>query len=192
MTVVQTAYLGSINYYKTLLANHAGIESINTAQIYDKKLHLNRCRILAANGPLMLTVPAIHPPTATPISDVRIDNHETWQHRHWISIVSAYKTSPFFDYLMDDIEPFYKKKYEFLIDINNDLLEWTLKALGERQMKRDVSAGTLQTEDGGALRPYHQVFGQRHGFIPDLSILDLICNLGPEAADYLLTQTTIQ
>lgn len=173
MTLVPTAYLGSISYYRTLLS--ANQLCINKEQIYDKKLHLNRCRIMAANGILTLTVPCIHPPTGTPVRDVRIDNHEAWQHQHWISIRSAYKTSPFFDYLIDDIEPFYTRRYDFLIDINEDLRLWTLKAL-------NVTTG-VPVNSG--FKPYYQVFAARHGFATDLSILDLICNLGPEAGEYL-------
>ena len=176
MTLLPTAYWGPVSYYSTMLRSDDF--QIDGCQAYERKNHVNRCRIMAANGVLTLTVPVVRPHGKVPVRDIRIDYREPWQHIHWISIISAYRTSAFFEYLMDDIKPFYDKRHEFLLDLNNEILEWT----------RGLPSMAAQLPDIQGLdnpKPYYQVFGQRHGFVPNLSILDLICNMGPEAATYL-------
>lgn len=173
MPLAPSAYFGSISYHRHL----AACDGIDIERFYERKDHVNRCRILGANGPLTLTVPVIHPHGKVPVKDVRIDYKEPWQHIHWVSITSAYRTSAFFEYIMDDIEPFYSKRFDFLIDLNNNILEWIQKMPGLSK--------PLALINDTAPKPYYQVFMQRHGFVPDLCILDLIFNMGPEAALYI-------
>ena len=133
---------------------------IETAENYVKQTYRNRCSIAAANGPLSLSIPIVKPDTLKcQTKDIRISDHGNWRHLHWNALVSAYNMSPFFEYYADDFAPFYEKKYEFLLDFNEEL----------RRLVCDLRP-----------EPYYQVFREKFGFLPNLSIADLLFNMGPE------------
>ena len=197
MTVLlSTAYLAPVEYYR-MLANAEQV-IIETADNYIKQTYRNRCVIASANGLQTLSIPVVKPDSPKCLTkDIRIADHAEWQHLHWHAIVSAYNSSPFFEYYADDFRPFYEKKTEFLFDFNERLRELVCSLLDI------VPKLTYSTEyirvlppDGQDLReaihpkkplltrhllPYYQVFEQKWGFQANLSIIDLLFNRGPEA-----------
>ena len=158
---------------------------------YVKQTYRNRAVIAAENGALALTVPVVHK-GVQPMRDVRISDHGNWRRMHWNAIASAYKKSPFFDYYADDFRPFYENKIEFLVDFNMQLHATVCELLGldvpvvelsgdNGAMAEDIRS-LAQPVDGSVLccMPYYQVFERRNGFLPNMSIADLLFNMGPE------------
>ena len=119
--LVSTSYLPSIQYFgKIVNASEIWIEAMEN---FPKQTLRNRCFIYAANGPLCLTIPVVKkqkPFQAT--KDILIDYTYSWQKIHWRSLVSAYNSSPYFQYYDYILEPFYNKKTKFLFDFNNELI----------------------------------------------------------------------
>ena len=162
--------------------------------------------IPTTNGPLALTIPTNHDISLS-MKDIRISDHANWRHVHWNALLSAYGESPFFEYYQDDIRPFYEKKYEFLFDFNMETTEKMIELLDIRPKisitEAYIQSKELKEEDEikdfrDAIRPkkplpdaefvpkrYYQVYGQKHGFQPNMSILDLLFNEGNEAIFYL-------
>ena len=162
--------------------------------------------IPTTNGPLSLTIPTNHN-TSLAMKDIRISDHANWRHVHWNALLSAYGESPFFEYYQDDIRPFFEKKYEFLFDFNMETTEKMIELLDIRPKisitEAYIQSKELKEEDEikdfrDAIRPkkplpdaefvpkrYYQVYGQKHGFQPNMSILDLLFNEGNEAIFYL-------
>ena len=165
----------------------------------------NRCRIAGADGPIDLSIPLVHGrDQKTIMKDVRISDRQPWQAQHWKTIVSCYSRSPWFEFYRDELEEIYKKRFDFLLDWNRVCFEWSLRTLGLSipvtltEGYRKVYAagegedwrGKIMPKDGagapsGAVLKYHQVFEERTGFIPHLSILDLLCCEGKEAIKYI-------
>lgn len=195
-----TAYLAPVSYY-SILYHYPDIE-IEANCNYIKQTYRNRCRIVGANGVLSLTVPIVKPDTLKcPTRDIRISEHGNWRHMHWNAIVSAYRSTPFFEYYQDDFQPFYRKSFPFLFDFNEQLRNLICECLGIRSHVRYTSRfrkelqpdqtdfretihpkrNTGDTDGGFIAVPYHQVFHDKFGFIPDMSIIDLLFNLGPES-----------
>jgi hypothetical protein len=170
-----------------------------------KQTYRNRYTILSANGPLDLIIPVEHGRSpGLKIRDTRIAYHSEWQRNHWRAICSAYNNSPFFQYYQDEISSFYIKKQEFLFDFNLDYLQIMLSILGIRKeivltehfedipgsfvnYREIISPKTecSQWLSGYIHIPYTQVFSGKFPFIPGLSILDLLFNEGPLAAEKL-------
>ena len=162
--------------------------------------------IPTTNGPLSLTIPTNHN-TSLAMKDIRISDHANWRHVHWNALLSAYGESPFFEYYQDDIRPFFEKKYEFLFDFNMETTEKMIELLDIRPKisitEAYIQSKELKEEDEikdfrDAIRPkkplpdaefapkrYYQVYEQKHGFLPNMSILDLLFNEGNEAIFYL-------
>ncbi|MDF9830506.1 hypothetical protein M2133_001860 [Parabacteroides sp. PF5-6] len=192
---LSTTYLGPVQQYVKLY--HYPEVYIETAENYIKQTYRNRCTIAGANGVLPLTVPIIKPDTPKCLTkDIRISDHGNWRHLHWNALVSAYGLSPFFEYYEEDFAPFYQKKYEFLFDFNEELRTLICELLDiqptihytdhyESQLPNDFreSIRPRHPGDDASFRPlpYYQVFRERHGFLPNLSIVDLLFNMGPES-----------
>ena len=188
------AYLGPISYFAIILkAEEVHIES---KEHFVKQSVRNRCSILGANGKQTLTIPKQRKSSdKTIIEEIHISNKDKWQKLHWQSIVSAYNSSPFFDYYKDELEYFYNSTFINLFDFNLNLTHKILQLLQEeREMKittefqanfsgNDFRNHTFNTEKENK---YEQVFNEKHNFIPHLSILDLLFNLGPETEEYIL------
>lgn len=196
--LLAAAYLGPVDFYARLYGcNKVCIEQWDH---YVKQTYRNRCRILAAGGVVQtLTVPVVKPEfEKMPYKDIRISDHGNWRHLHWQALVSAYRNSPYFEYYEEDFLPFYTRKYDFLFDFNLSLQEMICKLIGietdveltshyidaaEAKFYRDYR----EIADPGRkdctinVGPYYQVFPTSEGFQPNLSIVDLLFNMGPES-----------
>lgn len=200
--VLPTAYLPDTLYYQVLL--EAGGALIEHHEHFVKQSYRSRCTIAGVNGPLDLIVPLRKWGNRTPIKDVRITYSENWQKLHWKSLESAYRSSPYFEYYEADFHPFYhEKKFDFLLDLNAALLE-TLNHLLDQAPKMQSTAQYVTTYEDhkdyrqvlhpkrkdtakGNFVEYHQVFSDRSGFIPQLSVVDLLFNEGPAASGFLIS-----
>lgn len=192
-------YFAPIAYYKALLScDEVLIEQYNH---YERKTYQNRCEILSANGVIALSVPVEKSSTAkTPFNEVRIAYHTDWQKQHLRAIMSAYQNSPFYDYYIDDIRPLYEKKFPLLLDFNKALHQAILEAIEEESICSltevfyegdDIADRRFDFHPKkrvSTLTPYIQVFSDKIDFVSDLSILDLLFNLGPETELYLKTK----
>jgi hypothetical protein len=191
--LLPTAYFGPISYYAILLQNPN--YTIEHHEHFVKQSIRNRCDIYGANGKLQLTIPKQRKGSdKTIIKEIQISYRESWQKEHWNAIVSSYNSSPYFEYYKDELQPLFEEKEEYLSTLNNKLQIVILSILQEGK-KVKTTTEYLHQGDFTDLRNhtwnlekqerYDQVFMEKHGFIANLSILDLLFNLGPESADYL-------
>ena len=201
--LLQTTYFGPVQWYQKLKCyDHCVIEQYDS---YQKQTYRNRCVIATANGLQALTVPVDHSPLTidhVQCKDLRISDHNQWRRVHWNALQSAYSESPFFEYYADDIRPFFEQKYEFLIDFNEAIRQkmceliyieaivsyssaFRVQDSGFRDFREVIHAKHPQDDPEFQPRSYWQVFQHRYGFQPNLSILDLLFCMGPEAVFYL-------
>ena len=197
--LLSSAYLPPVQYFAHLQsAEQVWIEQYDH---YQKQTYRNRCVIAAPDGPLSLTVPIEKPNTQKAfMRDIRISDHGNWRHLHWNAIESAYNHTPFFEYYKDDFRPFYEKKFDFLVDYNEQLCQLVCQLIDidtsfQRTESyiaepsntiidlRDAIHPKKEVMDDALFSavPYYQVFQERLGFLPNLSIIDLLFNMGPEA-----------
>ncbi|MBL7472166.1 WbqC family protein [Robertkochia sediminum] len=173
---------------------------------YQKQTYRNRTYIYSANGVQMLSVPIKHsgnPQGHQKYKDVILEDNFDWKKQHWKTIQTAYRTSPFFEYYEDELIPFFEKKHHRLYDMNLESIE-LLAEIMQMDLEFEYTGSFEKTPSETAdQRPlinaksgvdhgfssYTQVFGDRHGFIPNLSILDLLFNEGPNALSYLESQS---
>lgn len=170
---------------------------------YQKQTYRNRMYIYDANGKLPLTIPVIYSQKNRQLyKDILISNDENWQDLHWKSIQSAYSSSPFFEFYKHELQPLFTTKYENLLEYNFKCLELVYECLQypfeyettdiyqkkpENLMDYRSLADNRKEKEQDFNR-YIQVFDDKNGFIPNLSILDLIFNEGPNATLYLEAQ----
>ncbi len=185
MTLLTTTYFGPIDWYRQL--NRSDRVLLEACESYIKQTYRNRCIIATANGPQALTVPVEHGGSRL-IRDIRISQHGSWRRQHWNALQSAYSESPFFEYYADDIRPFFDRDYKFLYDFNYSIMQKMCELL---DLHPDI-AETTEWKQGSKVEgqkpkgaPYYQVFAHKHGFLPNLSILDLLFNMGPEGIFWL-------
>lgn len=196
--LLSTAYFPPVEYFS--LISKADEAVIEKEENYLKQSYRNRCYILSAHGPQLLAIPvyqgSLH---KTPIKDIRIDYSKRWQQVHLRALKASYSSSPYYQFYFENIESIISKENIFLIDLNMELLELLMKMLKLNQ-KISYSTnfepeGTSENDQRYSISPkktsayrgkeYMQVFGNTNGFIPGMSILDLIFNVGPEAFSYL-------
>ena len=195
--LLSTTYFGPVQWYQKL--HRAETVDIEQWESFQKQTYRNRCEIATTQGIQALTVPIIRG-TSPLIKDIKISDHGNWRHLHWNAIKSAYGESPFFDYYQDDIRPFFEKRWDYLLDFNEAIRE-TMCELVDIKPKVDYTTAYQQAaiadyreginpkhpapDPDFTPKPYYQVYAQKHGFLPNLSILDLLMNMGPESIFYL-------
>jgi len=206
IALFSTAYFAPVQYFVHF--RRSTNPMIESQEHYLKQTYRNRCIIATANGLMSLSLPIDKIVTEKAnIRDIRISDHGNWQHLHWNSIESAYNSSPFFEYYADDIRPFFEMKPKFLFDFNESIREKICEMLdipgkaeysSEYMKEENIPADWMDfrkiihpkkspttVDPDFTAKPYYQVFNHKFGFQPNLSILDLIFNLGPESILYL-------
>jgi hypothetical protein len=203
MQLLTTSYFPPVQYYNKIVKDNDIL--IEQFENYGKQSYRNRCDIYGANGKLTLSVPVIGGARKKILTkDVQIEYVENWQKIHFKGIESAYRKSPFYEYYIDDIEPIFSKNHKFLIDLNNEAMQIVndiLEISPNIKLTEDYIDNTESMEDwregihpkvsrrkedlSFVANPYTQVFSNKLGFEPNLSVLDIIFNLGPEALYYL-------
>ncbi len=193
-------YLPPVGYF-SLLQKLGEDFLIEKHEHLAKQTYRNRASIYSPNGKLDITVPVVKgAKTHTKMKDVRISYDFNWQRLHWLSLESCYRSSAYFEFYEDELSHFYTKKFEFLFDYNFELLEWLNKKLklnknfevtGEYfdDIKPELDFRSIMNpkkqEDIVNNKSYYQVFEDKHQFLPNLSIVDLLFNQGPQARLYL-------
>jgi hypothetical protein len=192
-------YLPPIEYFSKLSEYRSAI-LIENAEHFQKQSYRNRASIHSPNGKLDLVVPVIKGSKVhTKVKDVKISYDFRWQRLHLMSLQTCYRSSAYFEYYEDDLSIFYERKWDFLFDYNEEMLALILKFL-----KINITCsytGTFEKNYNGfddfrniihpkkhsgmIFKPYFQVFEEKNGFIPNLSIVDLLFNQGPQSIKYL-------
>ena len=201
--LLHPAYFGPIDHFSAMV--NAGEILFENEDNYQKQTYRNRQYIYGANGKLLLNIPVKHRSSKgksnhQKYKDIQIENGFHWQRDHWRSLQTAYRTSPFFEYYEDDFAPLYEQKPEFLLDFNYRCLEVITSALsmeisfskteGFLEMPKnctDLRNLIVAKRENPKNQPrYPQVFEEKHGFLENLSVLDILFNEGPQAGRFLL------
>lgn len=227
-----TAYFPPVSYFAAMAEEMEGLSNrrdgggslelspsvvyIEACENYQKQSYRNRCRFYAADGVQALSFPIVHEGGThkQPISKVRVDYSTPWLHQHKKAIVSAYRTSAYFEYYQDELFEILDRRHELLLDLNMDILRFFIEKTGlavDLRLTSDYMPGTLSgtcmSADGILLedlresihpkrrndilermrleKPYFQVFAPKYGFCSDLSVMDLLFNEGPDSIVYL-------
>jgi hypothetical protein len=197
--LIYPTYFPSISHYIAMI--DAKTVTFEVEDTFQKQTNRNRMYIYSPNGIQMLNISVKHNDANNKFKDIKIDNQYNWQKNHFKSLEAAYKNSPFYEYFIDDLQPIFEKKHEFMLDLNFEIFERINEALGisipfdktteyfhEVTDKTDYRYLANGKKDATQIEPYTQVFDNKHGFINNLSILDLLFNEGRYAVDYLKQQ----
>ncbi len=200
--LLSTAYLPPISWMA--VAIQAENINIEIQETYPKQTFRNRCNIATSGGILPLSVPVMRVNgNHTKTADITIDNSKNWQQLHWRSIVTAYNKSPYFLFYRDLFEPVYCRDFDLLVELNSEIINKLSIALNIKNIDMNFTSGyqfipyctDLRLSFNPKKTPYQsittdlprymQAFEVNHGYIPDLSIIDLLFNMGPDALQYL-------
>ena len=198
--LIHPTYFPSISHYVAMIK--ADMVTLEMEDNFQKQTNRNRMYIYSPNGVQLLNIPVKHClDRHQKYKDGRIENDFGWQKNHFKSLEAAYRTSPFFEYFEDDFRPLFEKKHEFLMDLNIETFELVNDALGiqfsiektteyfhEITHLKDFRSLANGKKDTTQIEEYTQVFNEKHGFLNNLSILDLLFNEGRYAVDYLKNQ----
>ena len=203
--LLSTTYFGPVQWYQKLVAYPEVL--IECHDSYVKQTYRNRCLIASANGVQALTVPVTIEIPALGSQLIRVSDHGNWRHQHWQALTSAYGDSPFFQYYEDDLRPFFTERWELLHDYNEAIrskmcelidIQPHVSFTSEYQKTGDfidfretIHPKHPQPDADFKARRYYQVYERRHGFLPNLSVLDLLFNMGPESIFYLLPDNDV-
>ncbi len=196
--ILPIVYLGNIEYYSLL--NRAEEVFFDLHGHYLKQNFRNRTEIYGANGKLNLIIPVEKHKNHTALQDIKISYDHFWQKQHWKSIASAYRSSPYFEFYEDEFEELFMKKYTYLVEFNLALQDKILECLSisptitfSKEHHKEIEGFTnyrgyftpKQKSLEFPKEPYNQVFEDKYGFIPNLFILDLLFNEGPNSGSFL-------
>ena len=199
--LLNTIYFPPTTYFSAIYASQTFF--IEQFENFGKQSYRNRCEIMSANGVIPLTIPVVKANSKKLVKDLKIAYATPWQKLHFRGIESAYKNSPYYEYYIDDLMPFFEKKETYLLDLNNAILEVMLNLLKldhAIQVTKDYihkgdedfvdlrnafhpKINHRQGELNFPIQEYRQTFSDRFSFAPNLSVLDLIFCCGPEAID---------
>lgn len=204
-TLLHPSYFPSISHFVAMLQSENIVFEMEDN--FQKQTNRNRTYIYSPNGIQLLNIPIKHSKTShQKTKDIQIENDFDWQKQHFKSLEAAYRSSPFFEFFEDDFVPFFEKKHTFLMDLNFETLEIISKCMRTKfifkttpEYFHEVDSNTIQDyrflvngkKDPSQFETYTQVFDDKHGFINNLSILDLLFNEGKFTVDYLKTQNLI-
>ena len=199
--LIHPTYFPSMSHFAAMA--QADSITIEMEDNYQKQTNRNRTLIYSPNGLQLLNIPIKHSQEKhQKTKDVKLETAFDWQKQHFKSLEAAYRTSPFFEYFEDAITPIFTKKHTFLMDLNLETMAIVCKCLGmpfeykqtleyfhEVSNYTDLRNLTNGKKDTAVFESYTQVFGDKHGFLNNLSVLDLLFNEGRFALDYLKNQT---
>lgn len=206
--ILPSCYLPPISYF-SLLCNAEDV-LIEEHEFFVKQTYRNRCSIYGANGKLDLIIPLTHGKEKTILREKKISYASPWQTIHWKSIESAYRSSPYFEFFEQEFKQVFFERKEYLFEFNRNLLRCILEFLREKphytyseEWKKNYTSGidlrlNLNPKNPTGTTtlaepvPYYQVFGSRNGFIPHLSIIDLLFNTGLKSTEILADLFTKQ
>lgn len=192
-------YLPPVSYFHIIQQSEQSL-LLERFEHYPKQTYRTRAEIASANGVLDLIVPIVHSQKEhVPMKDIRINYDFNWQRLHWLSLQTAYRSSAYFEFYEADFARFYEQKHDFLFDFNIEQLQLLLKCMKINRAIAFTETYTSKKElrdfrdaihpKKKSLfehpKPYYQVFEEKHGFLPDLSAVDLLFNQGPQSKNYL-------
>ena len=202
--VLPMFYLPPVEYFVQLNQHKTNI-LIEHEEHLIKQTYRNRAHIYSPDGVLALTVPLIKGSKVhTKVKDVKISYDFNWQRLHWLSLQNCYRRSAYFEFYEDAFAPFYHNRFEYLFEYNEQLLQTVLKLLKIKAEYKLTDTYQAEYADMADFRlsitpkketqlnqkPYFQLFEERHGFLKNLSIVDLLFNQGPQAMQYLAPLTS--
>lgn len=196
IVILPTAYFPDIGYCTVLAGSKKA--TIDAGEHFIKQSLRNRCEILGPNGKMLLIVPLARWKSNSPVRDIKISYADDWRRRHWKSLEASYRSSPYFEYYEESLRPFFSgRPYQFLVDLNSDILDFAIRVLGlETETSysleylnpvnafADYRQKVKTSKVTGGNREYTQVFGSGI-FTANLSFIDLICNEGPKSIHLL-------
>lgn len=199
--LIHPTYFPNIAHFVAM--TNGDVVYLEVCDNYQKQTHRNRTEIYAANGKLALTVPVSYTQKNRQLyKDVIIANDGIWQQQHLKSLQSAYSMSPFFEFYIDELMPLFEKHFDFILDFNlncfevlKDSLQLSISTCSTQIFKKESEGKTdfrrlvNRNCKVNAFQPYAQVFSEKHGFISNLSILDLLFNEGPNSELYIKNQS---
>jgi hypothetical protein len=200
--LIHPTYFPSISHFVVLTQSER--ITFETADNFQKQTNRNRTYIYSPNGIQLLNIPIKHSKLShQKTKDIQIENDFDWQKQHFKSLEAAYRSSPFFEYFEDDIRPIFEKKHTYLLDLNFETLDFILKSM-RLKLEYETTTEYFQEvnttiitdfrelangkKDTSQFESYTQVFDDKHGFINNLSVLDVLFNEGKFALDYLKNQ----
>lgn len=198
-TIIHPSYFPSISQFAAIAQSSNLI--LETGDNFQKQTNRNRMYIYSPNGVQLLNIPVKHSTQSRQkTKDIQLETAFDWQKQHFKSLEAAYRSSPFFEFFEDALMPIFEKKHVYLMDLNLQTMEIVSKCLGIK-LNYEISSEFEQNFDGSDFRklidgkkdttiinPYTQVFEEKHGFLNNLSVLDLLFNEGRFALDYLKKQ----
>ena len=198
MALFIPTYFAPISQYSEIINSDEVLFEVHDN--FQKQSFRNRCYIFNTNGKQLLNIPVKHPNSSSrkQTKDTLVENATHWQDQHFKSLKTAYRNSPFFEFYVDDLAHIFEKKYTYLQDINIDTFLFVSEALQISSNFKKTSSyievlesndfrnlAAIKTQPKNLVKPYIQMFDDKHGFLPNLSILDLLFMEGPNAISFL-------